>query len=122
MSFYLNLKDKSVKKIENLTVGEFILCEDGEYYPIRSILVTACYPIFCRLSNGLTFYVPKRMLIKTVTGFKTPELWDILELNDKEITPQIVNIRNIEKIMFFHDILIDGNIVTADGFVFKYSS
>lgn len=121
MSFYLTLEDNTIKKLENLQVGDRILCEDGLYHPVLNVFVVSSYPLFCRLSNGLTYYVPERMMLKTIHGFKKPALWDILELG-KDLTPQIVAVRNIEKVMFFHDILIDGNMITPEGVVFKYAS
>lgn len=102
-------------------IGDKVLCEDGKYYPVKNILITSGYPTFCRLSNGFNFYIPKRMVLKTVKGFKHPELWDIVEIN-KELTPQVVTLKNIDRIMFFHDILIDGNMITPEGIVFKYTS
>lgn len=109
------------KYLNDVVIGELILCEDGQYYPIKNILITSCYPIFARLSNGISFYASIRMNIKTNKGFKTPELWDVIEIS-KDLTPQIVNLRNIDRIMFFHDILVDGNIITPDGLVFSYKS
>ena len=123
MSFYLTLEDSSIKKLEDLQVGDRVLCEDGLYYPVLNVFVVSSYPLFCRLANGFTYYVSERMMLKTIHGFKKPELWDILELGlGKKLTPQIVAVKNIEKVMFFHDILIDGNMVTPEGVVFKYAS
>jgi len=121
MNFYTILENNIIKKLESLTVGDRILCEDGNYYPVKNILVISDYPTFCRFSNGLNFYIPKRMLLKTTKGFKHPELWDIIEIN-KELTPQIISLKNIDRIKFFYDILIDGNIVTPEGIIFKYQS
>jgi hypothetical protein len=121
MSFYVILENNYTKNVDNLEVGDLVLCEDGYYYPVKSVLVTSGYPLFCRLSNGLTYYIPERMFIKTIKGFKKPELWDIIPI-DKTLTPQIVSVTNIEKIMFFRDILIDGNMITPEGVIFKYSS
>ncbi len=121
MNFYLTLEDNTVKKLEDLKVGDKVRCEDGVCYPVLSVLVVSSYPLFCRLSNGFNYYVPERMLLKTIRGFKKPELWDVLQITDN-LTPQIVSVKSIEKVMFFYDILIDGNMVTPEGVVFKYIS
>lgn len=119
MNFYLITPDNSLKKLDSLKIGDSILCEDGNYYPVKNILITASYSTFCRLSNGLAMYIPKRMALKTTKGFKHPELWDVIEIN-KTLTPQIISLKKIDRIMFFHDILIDGNMVTSEGIIFNY--
>jgi hypothetical protein len=121
MSFYLTLENNTVKKLQDLKIGDKVKCEDGTYYPVLNVLVVSSYPLFCRLSNGFTYYIPERVLLKTLHGFKKPELWDILEWS-VDLTPQIIGVRNIEKVMFFYDILIDGNMITPEGMVFKYAS
>jgi len=121
MNFYVTLQDQSVKKLEDLQIGDMVLCDDDKFHEVKNIFVVSSYPLFCRLSNGWSYYFPERMQIKTIHGFKKPELWDILDIG-RDVTPQIINIRNIEKVMMFYDILIDGNIVTPEGTVFKYSS
>lgn len=121
MNFYLTLENKTIKKLKDLQVGDRVLCDCGQFYPIKNIVTISCYPSFCRLSNGFNFYVPKRMKIKTKTGFKQLELWDIVEIN-KDLTPQVISFKNIDRLMFFHDILIDGNMITPEGIVFKYSN
>jgi hypothetical protein len=83
-------------------------------------VVISSYPTFIRLSNGTSYYIPERVRLKTSKGFKAPELWDVLEYNS-DLTPQVINIRKIDRVMFFRDILIDGNMVAVEGLVFKYS-
>lgn len=119
MTFYFTLENNLIKSLESLKIGDKILCEDGKFYPIKSIMIISCYPIFYRLSNGFNFYASPRMVFKTTEGFKNLELWDVIKI-DKNLTPQVVNIKNIDRIMFFRDILIDGNMVTTEGIVFKY--
>jgi hypothetical protein len=121
MFFHFTLKDKTLKRFEDLQVGDLVLCDDGLFYPIKNLMVVSCYPTFYRLSNGYSFYTSPRMLVKTTEGFKQLELWDTIELNS-QLTPQIVTVKKIDKIMFFRDILIDGNMLTVEGIVFKYSS
>lgn len=121
MNLYLTLEDKTIRKLEELKIGDKILCEDGVFYPVKNIFMISEYPTFCRLSNGYILYLPKRMMLKTSTGFKHPELWDVIEIT-KELTPQVTTIKNLDRIMFFHDILIDGNMITPEGIVFKYGN
>lgn len=76
--------------------------------------------MFYRLSNNINFNLSERAQIKTLEGFKTPELYDKLHLVGSEITPSIVTISISKSILYFYDILIDGNIVSPEGIVFKY--
>lgn len=102
-------------------IGDSLLCDDGNFYPVKNILTISCRPIFFRLSNGYSFYFSSRMKLKTTEGFQTPQLWDVIDLGDG-ITPQIISCKLLDNVMFFCDILIDGNIVTPEGVVFKYSN
>jgi hypothetical protein len=120
MNLYITTENNKIKCLDDLTTSDKVLCDDGEFKEVKSVVVVSSYPTFIRLSNGLSYYIPARMQIKTTSGFKTPELWDVIELN-KDLTPQIINVRKLDRIMFFRDILIDGNIVTAEGLVFRYS-
>ena len=120
MTLYLTLENKELKKLEDVCVGDVVLCDDGTFKPIKNILVISSYPDFIRFSDGCSYYISHRMKIKTLTGFKNPQLWDIVELSGG-YTPQIVGIKKIENVMFFRDILIDGNPITPDGLVFQYS-
>ena len=108
------------RKIKDLKVGDFILCDDSVYRPIKSILVTTGECYFFRLSNNTCFHLGSRAKIKTEKGFKHPELWDTIKLLGSEITPSIISISVSKNILFFHDILIDGNIVSPEGIVFRY--
>ena len=60
------------------------------------------------------------MQLKTIEGFKVPELWDLLYINDS-LTPMITKSQLLDRIMIFRDILIDGNMITPEGIVFRYS-
>lgn len=110
----------SIKNISELVVGDLVLCEDGVYLPVKSIFMISCKPKFIRTSNNLFFYIPERIKIKTSTGFKSPELWDVLDINDA-ITPMITTLKIIDRVMFFYDILVEGNIVSPEGLIFKYA-
>ena len=119
MNFYVTTQDNSIKKLSSLILGDMVLCENGIYSPVLHIFLTASYSTFCRLSNGITLYVPERMVLKTSKGLKHPELWDVLDIS-KELTPQIISLKKIDRIMFFHDILIEANMITPEGIVFNY--
>jgi hypothetical protein len=112
-------KDGS-KHLKDLQVGELILCEGGQYLPVKSIMVISGNPILIRTSDNSQFHVTKRMVLKTDKGFKYPELWDTLIIN-QDITPMIVHLKIVDRIEFFYDILVDGNIVTPHGVIFRYS-
>jgi hypothetical protein len=120
MRFYINIEGNVVRNIDDLKVSDKIICDDGELREIKNIVVISSYPTFIRFSNGMAYYIPERMKIKTTKGFKSPELWDVIEIS-KDLAPQIVNVRKLDRVMFFRDILVDGNMVTAEGLVFKYS-
>ena len=122
MKFKTKLKvitKDNVKKLEDVVVGDLLKCEDGEFYPVKNVLTTSGNPFFYRLSNNVSFYLPVRATIKTVKEFKVPELWDEICVNS-EVIPQIVQKTFINRIAFFNDILIEGNMVTPEGIVFKF--
>lgn len=114
------ISDQGVKRLGELKVGDLLLCEGKIYYPIKNIVMISDYPIYFRTSNGLSGHLSKRMKIKTEKGFKTPEIWDVLQLNDT-VTPMITSVKLGDSIGFFYDILIEGNIVSSDGIIFRYS-
>jgi hypothetical protein len=107
------------KKISELEVGDTVLCDGGEYLPVKNIVYISCKPTFCRTSNNLRMYLSERMQLKTAKGFKHPELWDVLPLSE-ELTPMLTTVKILDRVMIFRDILIDGNMVTVDGVVFRY--
>jgi len=114
------IEDGKIKKLKDLKVGDLILCEGDIYLPVKSIVVISDTPIYCRASNNLTFHISTRTRIKTLEGFKIPELWDHIFINE-DLTPVITTCTLIDRVMFFYDILIDGNIKSPEGIVFKYS-
>lgn len=114
------IENGKIKKLKDLRVGDLILCEGDIYLPIKSIVIVSCYPLYYRLSNNVTFHISNRTKIKTTDGFKTPELWDNIVIAE-ELTPSATTCTLLDRIMFFHDILIDGNIKSPEGIVFKYS-
>jgi hypothetical protein len=107
------------KKIDDLEVGDMVLCDNGEYMPIKSIVYISCYPKFCATSDNKRFTLSSRVQIKTATGFKSPELWDIIPITD-EFMPMFTYVNKLDKVSIFRDILIDGNMVTPEGIVFRY--
>lgn len=121
MNIYVTLQNNLVKKLSEVEIGDLLLCDDGKFYPVRNVLMISCYPIYFRFSNGYAFYFSNRMKLKTLEGFQTPQLWDVVDLGE-DTTPQIVSCKLLDNLMFFCDILIDGNIVTPEGLIFKYSN
>ena len=114
------IEDNKIKKLKDLKIGDLILCEGDIYLPVKSIMIVSCNPIYYRTSNNLTFHISTRTKIKTLEGFKLPELWDSLDIS-QDLTPAITTCTKLDRIMFFYDILIDGNIKSPEGIVFKYS-
>lgn len=114
------IENGKIKKLNDLRVGDLILCEGDVYLPIKSIVIVSCNPIYYRTSSNLTFHMSSRTRIKTVEGFKIPELWDHILITE-DLTPVVTTCNIIDRIMFFHDILIDGDIKSPEGIVFKYS-
>jgi hypothetical protein len=112
------LKDKVVP-LNEIQIGDYLLCDDGHYKPVRSKLLLATHGIFYRLSNGVEFHIYSRVKVKTKNGFKLPELWDEIPISKREI-PLVVLQEESQKIMIICDILIDGNIVSSEGIVIKF--
>jgi hypothetical protein len=108
------------KKVDDLEVGDMVLCDSGEYSPIKSIVYISCRPKFCVTSDNKRFTISQRLQVKTVNGFKSPELWDILPISE-EFMPMFTYVNTLDKVAIFRDILVDGNMVTVDGIVFRYS-
>jgi hypothetical protein len=107
------------KFLKDLKIGDLVLCEGGSYLPIKNVVVTTGQVIFYQLSNKVQFHIGSRVRIKTTNGFKTPELWDTVYINES-LTPVVINTSISTKILFFHDILIDGNMLSPEGIVFRY--
>jgi hypothetical protein len=115
------ITDKEVKCINQVVEGELLLCEDGKFYPVKSVLITGDYGKSIRTSNNIQITIPDRFRIKTDKGFKYPELWDTIPINE-DLTPMITNIRTPLDICLLYDILIEGNMVSPDGIVFRFSN
>jgi hypothetical protein len=114
------VSSQGVKNLNELKTEDLILCEGGIYLPIKNIVMISGYPTFFRTSNNLSFHISKRIQLKTDKGFKCPELWDTL-IFDGTVTPMVTTVKLIERTTFFYDILIDGNIVSPEGIIFRYS-
>jgi hypothetical protein len=110
---------EKVKPVREIEIGELVLCEDGNYLPVKSKLLIATTAIFYRLSNGLEFHTYSRILIKTPNGFKLPDLWEPVTI-DKKLEPVVVSKEYSQNIMIICDILIDGNVISPEGVVLKY--
>lgn len=107
------------KHLRNLKVGELVLCDDNNFYPIRHIAVISDMGYSIRLSNNMSFNTHDRLRIKTEKGFKFPELWDSIPLS-KKLIPMVTRIILRDRIKFFYDILIDRNMVSPEGIIFKF--
>ena len=118
MQLQVILKDKN-KYLKDVQVGDELLCEGGIYMPVKGKLLLVTRGIYCRLSNGFSFHVYERMKIKTTSGFKLPELWDIIPIT-REFEPSITSCQISQKDIIFYDLLIDGNLISPEGIVFKY--
>ena len=108
-----------IKCIRNLKIGELILCESNVFMPIKSILVIASSGSCVRLSDNFKFNIHPRLRIKTSSGFKYPEIWDTVPIS-KNFTPMVTSVNDLVDIRIFYDILIDGNILSPEGIVFKF--
>ena len=118
MRLIVKTKDE-YKKVDELVVGDEVFCDNGLYMPVKNIYYISSNPIYCKTSDNKIMYFSNRMQVKTVKGFKVPELWDILPIRD-DFTPMIVYANTIDRVAIFRDILIDGNMVTVDGVIFRY--
>lgn len=107
--------------LPQLQVGDEVLCEDGKYYPVKSIAVFAIKPDIIRLTNFTWFYAIPRLQVKTTKGFKYPARYDVIPI-DENLKPMVFSVRYTDNVRFCYDILIDGNMVSRDGIVFKFSS
>lgn len=111
--------DSEIKVINKVAVGDLLLCDDGIFRPVKSILITCEHGTSFRLSNNLQFTVPKRFRIKTDKGFKYPEMWDCVPLQEN-LKPIVTNIKTPLYFHFLYDILIDGNLISPEGVIFKF--
>lgn len=113
------ITEDKIKSVRNVEIGELVLCEEGKYLPVKSKLLIVTKAIFYRLSNGVEFHIYPRILIKTPTGFKIPELWEPVCL-DRKTEPVVVFKEYSQNLMVICDILIDGNVISPEGIVLKY--
>ncbi len=114
------VSDQGVKKFEDLKIGDLLLCEDGDYHVVKNIMIIAGCPTFIRTSTNFAIHLSPRIKLKTENGFKTPDLWDILILKNST-TPMITSINFLDRTAFFYDILIEGNLVSPDGIIFRFN-
>lgn len=112
---------EEIKHLKDVKIGDMLLCEGNVFMPVKNVIVISGYPTFFRTSNNLAFHLSPRIQLKTEKGFKSPELWDVLLINEN-LTPMLTTVNLIERTTFFYDILIDGNIVSPDGIIFRYSN
>ena len=108
-----------VKELKDLQIGELVLCEDGKFYPVKSIAVVSVNGDYLRMSNGISFSSHNRLRIKTEKGFKYPELWDVIPIS-KKLTPIVTSIKPRMEIKFFYDIMVEGNLVSPENIVFRF--
>jgi hypothetical protein len=112
-----------IRFLHDLQVGSLVMCDIGEYLPVKSIAVTVDFATYIRLSNAVGFDVNQRTQILTSTEnmreFKFPELYDELPISTNFI-PKVVQSAKTKTIRFLYDILIDGNMVSPEGVIFKF--
>jgi hypothetical protein len=106
--------------LRDLKIGTNVLCEDGKSYPVKNIAVLSQNGYYLKISSAFGFHIPSRLKIKTESGFKFPEVYDILPI-DKDFTPSVIAIVESTNLKFYYDILIDGNMISPEGIVFKFS-
>jgi len=111
-------KDR-VYKLNQLKVGDLVKCEGNVFLSVKSILVVFCYGYCVQLSNKVRFSASPNLRIKTTQGMKVPEVGDVIYLS-KTLTPQITRFTKYEGFKFFYDILIDGNIISPDGIIYRF--
>jgi hypothetical protein len=113
-----------IRFLHDLQVGSLVLCDIGEYLPVKSIAVTVDFATYIRLSDAVGFDVSSRtkvlvLLPDATPVFKFPELYDVLPTSIK-YQPQIVQSAKTKTIRFLYDILIDGNMISPEGVIFKF--
>lgn len=118
----LNIITKTGKKaLSDVKIGDFLLCDDGIYRPVKSILLTYEYGNYIRTADNFNFHITKRVKIKTSKGFKFLEKWDLIEV-DKNFTPLVVEVNNSLSILLYYDILIEGNLISPEGIIFRFEN
>lgn len=109
-----------VTPLKDLRIGTNVLCEDGKSYPVRNIAVVAHRGYYIKISSAFGFHIHSRFKIKTENGFKFPEVYDIIPI-DKDFTPSVIATVESTDVKFYYDIHIDGNMISPEGIVFKFS-
>jgi hypothetical protein len=107
------------RKLNELNVGDLILCENSTYNPIRSISVTTGPVRRIYFSNGISMPSYGRMRVLTTTGFKVLEIEDIVFIAKNNV-PFVTKADLDFSVHFLYDILIDGNMITTDGIIFRF--
>ena len=108
-----------IKFLKELRVGDMVWCDSEQFLPVRSRAVTFDYSHFIRLSNAIVCDISTRTRLKTKDGFKYPSVYDEILITDNLI-PLVVGIDKTPARRFLYDILIDGNMVSPEGVVFKF--
>lgn len=111
-------KDRNYK-LNQLKIGDLIKCEGDVFLPVKSILVIFCYGHSIHLSNRTKFTASPNLRIKTTEGIKIPEVGDIIRIS-KKLTPQVIKCVKSKRFKLFYDILIDGNIISPDGIIYRF--
>jgi len=106
--------------LKDLKIGTEVLCEDKVYRPVKNIAVLAHNGYFVKISSAFAFHISPRTKLKTLTGFKFPEIYDTLPI-DKKFTPSVIQVSDSQDVKFFYDIFIDGNMISPEGIVFRFS-
>lgn len=108
-----------IKLLKDLRIGDLVKCDTGDFLPVKSVLFTRKRCDFIRFSNGVGFYINNRTKLKSTNGFKYPEVYDDILISE-DLIPCVTDIKRTKTPRLLCDILIDGNMVTPEGFVFRF--
>lgn len=104
---------RGILPLRSLKVGDLVLC-DTQFMPVKSILMYFGLRYTIRLSTGDYISISSRVKVKTKKGFKFPEERDIVLISDT-LQPIVGGVGHTKFPVILYDILVDGDIVTAEG-------
>jgi hypothetical protein len=106
-------------KLKQVKVGDQLLCENDTFNTVIDITPFSSHTLRIEVSNLKRYYIPKSMQLKTINGFKFPQIGDIIYINDN-YKPVITNIVNTQRIEIHYDIMTDkGTLVNIDNMAFR---
>lgn len=105
------------KSINELVVGDMVLCSDNEFHEVKSVITYSCSAYTITLSNFKRYTIPTILQLKTTAGFKIPDKGDKI-LFGKKLQPFVHEIQKELLNMLFYDILIDVPMISKEGLIF----